>query len=168
MLISGTRGALAVPFAGYALCVILSKNWKIAISTSIILVSAFLFFNFTTIGNDNSLIKRMRSAFDLNDPSLNVRLENQKKLKEYMADIPFGTSIGFYGKIKDKLDPYYEISKIPSDSWYVQVWTQTGFVGLTLHILLLSSAILMGGYIILFKIRNKELRGLLTAMYMKM
>jgi len=100
MLISGTRGALAVPFAGYALCVILSKNWKIAISTSIILVSAFLFFNFTTIGNDNSLIKRMRSAFDLNDPSLNVRLENQKKLKEYMADIPLEQVLDSTEKLK--------------------------------------------------------------------
>ena len=164
MVISGTRGALAVPFAGYAICVILSKNWKVAISATIVLASAFFFLNFTTIGNDNSLIKRMRSAFDSNDPSLNVRLENQKKLKEYMADIPFGTSIGFYGSKVDRANPYYEISKIPSDSWYVQIWIQTGIVGLTLHILLLTAAILMGGYIILFKIKDKELRGLLTAM----
>lgn len=164
MIISGTRGALAVPFAGYALFVILSKNWKLAISTTVALASVFLFFNFTTIGNDNSLIRRMRSAFDSNDPSLNVRLENQKKLKKYMEDVPLGTSIGFYGSKVDITNEYHEISQIPSDSWFVQIWIQTGIVGLILHITLLAAAILMGGYIILFKIRNKELRGLLAAM----
>lgn len=164
MIISGTRGSLAVPFAGYALCILLSKNWKISISTLVIVISAFFFLNFTNIGNNNKYISRMRSAFDKNDPSLNVRLENQKKLKEYMKDIPFGTSIGFYGYQVDKNHPFYKISKIPSDSWYVQIWIQTGIIGLTLHIFLLVSSILIGAYIILFKIKNKELRGILTAM----
>ena len=164
MAISGTRGALAVPFAGYVLCVALSKNWKMAASATIILISTFFFLNFSTMGDNNQLIKRMRSSFDKNDPSLNVRLENQKKLNKYMTDIPFGTSIGFYGKTVDKSNSFYEISKIPSDSWYVQIWIQTGIVGLILHVFLLSAAILMGGYMILFKINNKELRGILTAL----
>nr|WP_321378864.1 O-antigen ligase family protein [uncultured Bacteroides sp.] len=164
MIISGTRGALAAPFAGYILFVALSKNFKMAITGLSVLFFTFLFLNYTTIGNSNKLISRMRTAFDQNDASLNVRLENQKKLREYMADVPFGTSIGFYGKSVNSAHPYYGISKIPSDSWYVRVWIQTGIVGLTLHIFLLSIVILIGGYIILFKIKNEELRGLLIAM----
>ncbi len=164
MIISGTRGALAVPFAGYALFAILSKNWRIMLPTTFLIISAFLFLNFTTIGNNNQQIKRMRTAFDQNDASLNTRLENQKKLKEYMSNIPFGTSIGFYGKPAAKSSPYYEISKIPSDSWYVQVWIQTGIVGLVIYLLLLISSILIAGYIILFKIKNKRLRGILAGL----
>lgn len=106
----------------------------------------------------------MRTAFDKNDPSLIVRLENQKKMKEYMADLPFGASIGFDNSCARKDASFYGLSKIPTDSWYVKVWVQTGIVGLTLHILLLSATVLMGGYTILFKIRNKELRGFLSAL----
>jgi hypothetical protein len=36
----------------------------------------------------------MRSAFDPNDPSLQVRLDNQKILKGYLATRPFGAGIG--------------------------------------------------------------------------
>ena len=164
LAISGTRGALAVPFAGYVLCVLLSKNWKTAITVTIAIISAFFILNYTTIGNSNQQMRRMRTAFDQNDPSLNVRLQNQKKLRKYMTDLPFGTSIGFYGRPVNKNDPDYRITQIPTDSWFVSVWIQTGVVGLTLHIILLTTTIVLGGYIILFKIRNKELRGLLTAM----
>lgn len=164
MSISGTRGALAVPFAGYALLAILSKNWKITITALFIITSTFLFLNFTNYGNSNQQIRRMRSAFDQNDASLNVRLVNQKKLKEYLADSPFGTSIGFYGKTVDRNNYYYEVSKIPSDSWYVQVWIQTGIVGLILYLTLLIISLILAGYIILFKINNKNLRGILAGL----
>lgn len=164
MAISGTRGALAVPFAGYTLFVILSKNWKAALAAAFVLASTFLFLNFTDYGNSNQQIRRMRSFFDKNDASLNVRLENQKKLKIYLEDSPFGTSIGFYGKIVDKKNLYYDVSLIPSDSWYVQVWIQTGIIGLALYITSLIASLLAAGYIILFKIKNKRLRGILAGL----
>jgi hypothetical protein len=81
MLISGTRGALIVPFAGYASFILLSKKLKPALSMLIMIIIALCFFNFTSIGNSNSLIRRMRTAFDMNDASFNVRLENQEKIK---------------------------------------------------------------------------------------
>lgn len=164
MAISGTRGALAVPFAGYALFIILSKNWKIAVTATTILLSTLFILNFTTIGESNRIVSRMRTAFDKNDPSLNIRLENQKKMKKYMADLPFGASIGYDNTSARKTDSFYGLSRIATDSWYVTVWVQTGIVGLIIHVMLLSTAILMGGYIILFKIKNKELRGLLAAL----
>jgi hypothetical protein len=85
-------------------------------------------------------------------------------MREYMADLPFGAGIGYDCYSARKTDAYYGLSKIPTDSWYVSVWIQTGIVGLILHILLLSIPIIMGGYLILYKIKNKELRGLLAAM----
>lgn len=165
MIISGTRGSLAVPFVGYAIFTILSKNWKVCFSTIFFLASAFIFLNFTNYGDSNQQIRRMRTAFDQNDASLNTRIQNQKKLKEYMANAPFGTSIGFYGKKAiDRTDSYYEISKIPSDSWYVQVWIQTGIIGLSIYLTLLITTILVAVYTILFKIKNKRLRGILAGL----
>lgn len=163
MIISGTRGALIVPFAGFAFFVILSKKIKIALSTIILIITSFCFLNFTTIGENNALIRRMRSAFDKNDPSLNVRLENQKRLKEHLKDIPFGAGIGF-GNTRDINNPDYEFMAIPRDSWFVNIWVQTGVVGLSLYVLVLFSGIIWGGYIIFFKIKNKELRGILAAL----
>ena len=163
MAISGTRGALAVPFVGYAIFVVLSKNIKIALSSIILLITAFFFLNFTTIGNNSGLIRRMRSAFDTNDPSLNVRIGNQKVLKGYLNDLPFGAGIGF-GNILDPKSPDYKFSSTPRDSWFVNIWVQTGIVGLSLYILLLFAGIISGGYIILFKIKNKELGGILAAL----
>jgi len=163
MLISGTRGALIVPFAGYASFILLSKKLKPALSMLIMIIIALCFFNFTSIGNSNSLIRRMRTAFDMNDASFNVRLENQKKLKEHLKDLPFGAGLGF-GSTPDRLSKDYEFSTIPSDSWFVRIWIQTGIVGLTLYIILIFLAIAIGGYIVLFKIKDKELLGILSAL----
>ncbi|SHF40892.1 hypothetical protein SAMN05444405_10886 [Bacteroides luti] len=163
MIISGTRGALAVPFAGYTFFVLISKNIKLALSSILLLTTAFCFLNFTTIGNNNSLIRRMRSAFDTNDSSLNIRLENQKILKKYLIDLPFGAGIGF-GNVHDPKSPDYRFSVTPRDSWFVNIWVQTGIIGLSLYIMLLFMGIILGGYIILFKIKNKELGGILAAL----
>jgi len=163
MIISGTRGALAVPFAGYAFFVLISKNRKLALTSILLLITAFCFLNFTTVGNNNNLIRRMRSAFDTNDPSLNVRLANQKVLKEHLKGLPFGAGIGF-GNIHDPKSPDYKFSITPRDSWFVNIWVQTGVVGLCLYIMLLFMGIILGGYLILFKIKNKKLGGILGAL----
>ena len=105
----------------------------------------------------------MRTAFDTNDASLNVRLENQKKLKNYLKELPFGAGIGFSSTSEDIQSPYYDFSKIPSDSWFVRVWIQTGIVGLVIYVMLILITLIIGGYIILFKIKNKEIRGVITA-----
>ena len=81
MLISGTRGAIAVPALGGIMLLILKKNLKVLILGAILGIGVYIFFAHTTIGQGNAEIRRMRTAFDPNEPSLMVRLENQKKLK---------------------------------------------------------------------------------------
>ena len=64
---SGTRTAIACLMAGFMAYVFLSKSFKIAVPVSIVFgIMAFLLI-FTTIGNGNQQIRRMRSAFDKND-----------------------------------------------------------------------------------------------------
>lgn len=53
---------------------------------------------------------------------------------------------------------------IPNDSTYVKIWTETGVVGILLYLLIYAGSLLWGCYCIMFKIRNDELRHLLTAL----
>jgi hypothetical protein len=169
MIISGTRGALAVPFAGLALFFILRKNIAVLSIGTLLLFIVIFFFKFTTIGQGNADIRRMRTAFDPNDASLQVRLNNQKILKGYMATRPFGGGIGHGGVKAQRFLPNAYLSQIPTDSWYVLIWVEQGIVGLTLHILILLYILIKSCYKIMFRIRDPQLKllmaGLVSGMF---
>ncbi|MGF7138063.1 O-antigen ligase family protein [Roseimarinus sediminis] len=164
MMISGTRGAIAVPFMGFALYVLLRKNIKVLIIGAIIGIAVFGFFKFTTIGSGNYTINRMRTAFDPNDASLQVRLENQRKLKAYMATRPFGGGIGSAGNWGQRFSPNTFLANTPTDSWYVAIWAEQGIVGLALHLFILFYIVIKSSYIIMFKIRDDWVRAQMSAL----
>jgi hypothetical protein len=139
MMISGTRGALFVPASGFFLYFLLSKNFKILVLGFIVAGSCFFVLKYTFIGQGNYQIQRMRSALDPNDPSLQVRIENQKKMKAYLANRPLGGGIGSSGYWGLRFSPNTFLAQTPSDSWYVKIWAETGMVGLSLHIMMLLS-----------------------------
>lgn len=154
LVISGTRGALSVPFAGLAAFFILKKDKVKLIAGFILIASFFIFFKYTFIGQGNPEIRRMRSAFNPDDPSLQVRLNNQKKLKGYLATRPFGGGIGHAGGKARKFAPNAFLSNVPPDSWYVLIWAEQGIVGLTLHLLILFYIIIKASFKIMFRIRD--------------
>ena len=51
----------------------------------------------------------------------------------------------------------------PPDSWLISVWVETGTFGLILYILTHVLLFAWCSWILLFKIRDKQLRGLITA-----
>jgi hypothetical protein len=159
MIISGTRGALAVPFAGFALYAILSKKIKILAIGGLLIFSVFALLKFTTIGNNVYDIRRIRGGLDKNNDSFQVRLDNQQKLKVYLASRPFGGGIGSAGNWGLRFSPGTFLAETPTDSWYVQIWAEQGVVGLLLHIGILIFVLVSGGYIIMFKLQNPELKG---------
>ena len=161
MFISGTRAAIAVPVTGIAFFTILSRNMKSTIVGLFVLISFLIFFMFTTIGDSNRYIHRMRSAFTpTNDASYQVRQINQQKMKLLMNEKPFGYGIGL-GK-GERFHPK-ELMPFPPDSWLVNVWVESGVVGLSLYILIHCILFAWCSWIIMFKIMNKRLRGILTA-----
>lgn len=164
MFISGTRGAIAVPFAGIALFILLSKQFKLVIAGIILLACTFIFFKYTTIGEQYYTIRRMRTAFNPQEASLNVRLENQQKLAVYLADKPFGCGIGTSGDWAKRFNPNSMLASIPTDSWYVSIWVEQGIVGLILHLSILFYILIKSCYLILFRIKNKELNIKLKAL----
>lgn len=161
MLISGTRTALGIPFIGYTTFILVSKRIKIIIGGTFLILSLFFFFNFTDIGQNNGDIRRMRTAFQgTEDASFNVRIENQKKMREFMPNHPFGIGIG-KAKHTDSKDHMYGLA---TDSSLIYVWIETGIVGLILFISIFLFVLGRGIYDILFRIKNKELKGIMSAL----
>lgn len=160
--ISGTRAGMAVPLGGLALYILLSKSKIGFLIGTFTLLSMFFFFRFTIIGEGNEYIRKMRSAFyATEDASYQVRVANREKMKVLMASKPFGYGIGLGGKA-ERFKPK-ELMPYPPDSWLVNVWTDTGIVGLVLYLAVHISLFLWCSWILWFKIKHKPLKGLLTA-----
>lgn len=160
MFPSGTRTATVCLMAGFIAYIFLSKSVRIAVPFSIIFgIFAFILV-FTKIGDGNQQIHRMRTAFDKNDASADVRKYNQQVMKKYLKDAPWGIGIAQgYGSVPAN-NKYNIMSNIPADSEYVYIWIRTGRIGITLF--LICTAIMLGGgcWIVLFRLRSPSLRGI--------
>ncbi|MFO7826087.1 MAG: O-antigen ligase family protein [Cyclobacterium sp.] len=164
MIMSGTRGALMVPVAGTLAYLFASKNFKLMALGLACLAMIFLFLKFTTIGNDNYQVRRLRSALDPNDASLNVRLSNQAKFAEYLKSRPFGGGIGTSGFWGQRFSPGTFLAETPNDSWFIKIWAEMGIVGLVLHASILAYIGLMALFKI-WKVKNPSLRQKLLALF---
>ena len=103
----------------------------------------------------------MRSAFRPGkDASYQLRIENRAKMKELMVYKPFGYGIGL-----SKGERFYPKERMPypPDSWLVSVWVETGIVGLIIYLAIHGILFAWCAWILMFKIINRRLRGLLAA-----
>jgi len=164
MMISGTRGAIAVPAMGGVMFILVRKHMPSILLGVLAGIGVFVFFKYTTIGNDNDQIRRMRTAFDPNDASLEMRRINQAKLKGYLATRPLGGGIGSTGNWGKRFSPNTFLANTATDSWFVAVWADTGIVGLYLHLFILFFVLITGAYNCMFKIRDDWLKGQITAL----
>jgi hypothetical protein len=165
MMISGTRGAMIVPALGGITFVILSKRVKVIITGGITLALLYVFFAYTYIGDSNYTIARMRTAFHPEkDASYQVRLKNRQILHAYLADKPFGGGIGSAGNWGKRFSPQGFLANVATDSWYVQIWAEQGRVGLILHLFILMYIVFKSFYLIMARVKNKELGNILGAL----
>ena len=164
MIVSGTRGAISIPLGGFMAFFVLRKNIRVMSIGFVLMIIVFIFFKFTSIGQGNDQIRRMRTAFDPNDASLQVRLENQKRLKVYLASRPFGGGIGHGGVKAQKYLPNAFLSQVATDSGYVLIWVEEGIVGLLLHLFILFYVVGKSSYCIMFRIRDPILRLKMSAL----
>ena len=160
MFQSGTRTSIFTLGAGLLVYVFLSKSIKIAVPFSIVFgIFAFLLI-FTTIGQGNQQIRRMRSAFDKNDASANVRDINKDAIRKYIRDAPWGIGLGRSGENVPPNNKYAKLSTIPPDSEYVFIWIHTGPIGITVFLICMAIMWVGACRIVLFKITNKALVGI--------
>ncbi|MEM6763322.1 MAG: O-antigen ligase family protein [Bacteroidota bacterium] len=162
--ISGTRGALAVPAFGGLLFLILTKNFKILTAGLAAGATIFIILKYTFLFQGVEQVRRMRTALDPNNPSLLVRLENQKTFRRYLADKPVGGGIGTAGFWGYRFSPDTLLANTATDSWYVKIWAETGIIGLCLHIMYLGYVLGKGGYIV-WHLKDPVLKYKIMAIY---
>lgn len=167
LLLSGTRGAIIIPLGGLALYTLLCKSLKIMLTSVVIGSILFSFFSFTDIADDNAIVRRMRTAFrPADDASFNVRVENKKLIAEYLRNHPLGVGLerGVPRVTRSQEGEFLRQDTIPPDSYYVKIWMQNGLFGLILYLAIYTAVLLRCCYIVMFRIRNRELFHILAAL----
>lgn len=160
MFTSGTRTAIFCMIIGFMLYIVLSKSVKIAVPVSIFFGLFICMLAFTKIGNGNTQIRRMRTAFNKNDASANVRDVNKEAMAKYVKDAPWGMGIGLFTDDIPAFNKYKILSQTPPDSEYVFIWVHTGKIGITIFIITTIMMLFGACWIVLFRIRNSSLRGI--------
>ena len=160
MFQSGTRTAIFCMAAGFMVYVVLSKSFKIAIPFGVFFALFMAFLVFTDIGNGNQQIRRMRSAFDKNDASANVRDINKAAIKKYIQDAPWGLGIASTQANIPANNKYRKLSDIPPDSEYVYIWVHTGIIGITFFLACMFIMWIGACWIVMFKLKSPSLIGI--------
>lgn len=164
MLLSGTRGSFFVPVVGFMTYFFVIRNFKILLLGLMALFAVFAFLKYTNAGNDIFQIRRLRSALNPEDASLQVRVENQRRYREYLSTRPFGGGIGTAGSWGKRFSPGTFLADTPTDSWYVKIWGETGIVGLSYHVFMILF-ILFIGIRFIWRIRDPVLKTKIIALY---
>ena len=163
MIISGTRGALFAFLSAMLVALFITRNKKVFLAGSLIVIGSFVFLKYTSLLNGNAEIQRMRSALKPDDASLNLRLRNQDRLRDYLSTRPFGAGIGALGYAGKTYNKNTYISTIPPDSYWVKVWAMYGIVGLIIWFGIMMY-ILGKCFGIVWNTRNLKLRFKLAAL----
>lgn len=163
MMISGTRSAVVIPIVGAMVYLLLCKNSRHILIGGSLFIVALLLLTQTTIGNSNALIRRMRSTFDREDASLQVRYIHKKQMIPLLKEKPFGIGLGLSGGRAARFNVNTPLAKLPPDSSHTAYWIETGIVGLVLYFILLFLILVKAGYTAVFIVKDKKLRGILIA-----
>ncbi|MGN1210494.1 MAG: O-antigen ligase family protein [Candidatus Cryptobacteroides sp.] len=161
MFLSGTRSALPVPVAGIMAYLVLIKDYKKMIPISIVCAVVVGLLAFTQIGQSNTYIRRARTIFHKDeDQSYLIRKQNQEALRGHMKELPFGNGLGMSAGRAQRNGDFSPLTYYPTDSWLVQLWVETGIVGLLIYLAVMGYIFARAAYIIFFKLKNKRLAGI--------
>jgi O-antigen ligase len=157
---------MAVPLVGFFVYFLLSGNWRLLTVGMLALLTVYGVLRFTHVGHGIYEVRRMRTAIvqGSDNPSLQVRLENQKRLKAYLRSRPFGGGVGSGGYWGQRFSPGTFLADLALDSWYVKIWAEQGPVGLWLYLAGLG-ALLTGALRRLLRVRDAALRQCLAALF---
>lgn len=160
MFQTGTRTAIFSLAAGFMLYIVLAKSFKIAIPFGIFFILFASFLMFTTIGNGNQQIRRMRSAFDKKDASANVRDINKASIRKYLRDAPWGIGLASTQANIPANNKYRKLSDVPPDSEYVYMWVHTGVIGICIFLFCMILMLLGACWVVMFKLKSPSLIGI--------
>ncbi len=131
---TGTRTAFALVPVGGVFYAGLTLSRKVLMIGAVL---AVLGAGFVLKSSSNGVIYRIQSAFKPSqDDSMNLRLENQKKIQPFIQSHPIGGGLGSCGQWGKRFNPDSELSKFPHDSSFVRMGVELGWIGLILYTLL--------------------------------
>lgn len=162
--ISSSRGPVFIFIFGFIFFFILIKQFKTLIYGLIIGIFIFSFLKFTNIGSSNYQIFRIRTAFDPKEASLMVRLYNQELFAKYLENKPFGGGIGTVDMFGIRYYPGSFLANLPTDSWFISIWVQSGIIGLILHLFGIAY-VLVVGFEKIYRLKSNDLRYKMIALY---
>ncbi len=163
MVSSGTRTAFVIVLVGFGMFGLLNiKSLRTqVISISVLLISLIIYFGPFYGAN----VVRIRSAFQGDDdPSMNVRLINKKRITPYLLSHPIGGGPNTTGGTKELNHP---LAGFPPDSGFLRVALELGYIGLliTLWLYYKASSQLTSQF---FQTKNPEKRTLYLAILASM
>lgn len=140
---SGTRTSYAMFIAGLILYVLMTINNK---RTLIFAVTSSLIFVVLVFGpiHGNATINRLRSTFNSEDKSLNVRDDNRKSIQGYIYAHPIGGGVMTTGDAGMKYNPNHRLAGFPPDSGLLKTALELGWIGLILELILYVIALSIG------------------------
>jgi putative inorganic carbon (hco3(-)) transporter len=151
MIYTGSRTAMVMLPAGFvALLIITFKRKVLIVVGSLVVLGGLLLLRPTS----NALFVMSTAFSGANDPSMNVRLQNQQIIRAYILDHPIGFGLGSTGYLGMKYSPESFVANFPPDSEYVRIAIETGWIGLLIWCII--QAILFGyGVSVYFKVQSK-------------
>ncbi len=134
MAFTGTRTAFALVPIGAVFYAGLILSGRVVVIGGIF---ALLGVGFVLKSTSSGVIYRIQSAFSPGkDDSMNLRLENQKKIQPFIQSHPFGGGLGSCGVWGKRFNPDSELSHFPHDSSFVRMAVELGWIGLILYTML--------------------------------
>ena len=104
----------------------------------------------------------MRSTFDSEDESLNVRTLNRKFIQPYIYAHPLGGGVASSGVEGVRFNPSHELAGFPPDSGLLKLALDMGWIGLALS-MMLYLMILYQGIQYYFKMRSEKFKKYILA-----
>lgn len=133
MAYTGTRTAFGLIPIGGIFFAGLTLSKRVVIVGGIL---AVLGAGFILKSTSSGVIYRIQSAFKpTKDDSMNLRLENQKKIQPYIQSHALGGGLGSCGIWGKRFNPESELAKFPHDSSFVRMGVELGWIGLLLYTL---------------------------------
>ena len=133
MFYSGTRTTTVILPAGMALYLFMTIRSRTTLIT--VFASAIIAFFILYVPVDNPVLNRVRSTFNSQDASLNVRDVNRHYIQPYIYAHPIGGGIATTGSEGLNYNPDHVLAGFPPDSGLLKTALEMGYVGLAFTML---------------------------------
>ncbi|MET0635104.1 MAG: O-antigen ligase family protein [Chitinophagaceae bacterium] len=156
MAYAGTRTAYLIFTAGIVLYVLMTIT-----NRSTLIIASLFFMGFVVVMwgpiYGNVTINRIRTAFDTNDASLNVRDVNRALIQPYIHAHPLGGGLASSGVQGLNYNPEHLLAGFPPDSGFVKTAIESGWIGFFLQCLLYC-IILLSGVRVFYRAQTRIVR----------